>query len=177
MEIFYNPIKDLLLNRYAIKVGIYAETTEMPKVCVEIVNQTPNTPVYVHSVRIHFGNKDFSRSFVLSPYGDFTVSPKSKACWKLHYENTKIVVTARMKKPPVKPFLEDSPGIDSPARLFDAIGRGYPKDSRIEIDFNEYMRRRYLYGKVQAMFDVVGKQMQEYRKNKKKMIVLNKKIA
>jgi hypothetical protein len=43
---------------------------------------------------------------------------------------------------------------------------GNAKDSWLEIDFNEYKSRKFLHGKVKAVFDLVGKQMRATRSKK-----------
>ncbi len=166
---WYEVLKDLLFNRYPIKASIGIDKLDKPTIVISISNQTPSNPVIIHSVRVHFGNLDFSRAFVLHPREKFNLASKDEAHWKLLFENSKTCIQerTRSKAPPLNHNPKAQPGIESPAQLFNAIGMGNAIDSWVEVDFNEYKDRRFLRGKVKRMFDIVGQQHRELRKQQR----------
>ena len=163
---FYNPVKDFVFNRYPIKVRLSVTGVDLPMVAVNIVNQTPTLIVYIHAIRVHYGDKWCSRALTLFPAEQITLKPKEKAEWVLPYDKTILSECRRHKKPPRTSDPNKQPGIDSPAQLFNAIGMGDKHHSWIEIDFNEYSHRKFLKSKVKDIFDAVGKQHREMRERK-----------
>lgn len=141
----------------------YQAQEQMPFVVVNITNQTTNTPVFIQATRIHFGSENHSRSLRLEPYGEIKLEPKSKTSWRLEYSRNIVSVHYRTKTPPQAEVDPEGPGIESPAQLFNAIGHGAPKDSWISVDFNEHQGRVFQRGKVQMIFDQVGKKMKQLR--------------
>ena len=167
MPDLYELAKDLAFTRYPIKVRISVVGVEMPTVQVTITNETPSTDAYVHKVRVHYGNKVFSRALTLMPAEKIVIKAKDKAEWILSFETAILTERFTQKTPPVPPRRNQQPGIDSPAQLFNAIGMGEAGHSWIEVDFNEYSNREFLRGKVKEVFDSVGKQHRELRLRRK----------
>lgn len=151
-----------------IKVQIVAIGLEKPTVAVQITNRTPSLSVVIHHVRVHYGNWDFSRYFELFPQCKTTLPPNDKLERQLSFKplECRLGERTRQKSAPITKDPHAPPGIESPAQLFNAIGMGNANDSWIEIDFNEYEQREFLRGSVKEMFDLVGKQHRELRKNK-----------
>jgi hypothetical protein len=163
MPDLYELAKDLAFNRYPIKVRISVVGVDVPTVQVAITNETPSTDVYIHVVRVHYGNKIFSRAFTLLPAEKIFIKAKDRAEWALSFEKAILTERVTQKGPPAVPNRNEQPGIDSPAQLFNAIGMGQPEHSWIEIDFNEYSNREFLRGQVKSAFDTVGKLHRELR--------------
>lgn len=163
---WYTMFRNSYLNRNSIKVAVSMDGVPNPTIAVSIVNQSNSQPTIIHQVRVHYGNFHFSRAFVLFPQSKVTLSPKDKVKWVLSFEPKETVVTERIrtKNPNTKYDPDSQPGIDSPAQLFNAIGMGKKSCSWIEVDFNEYEDRIYLKGRVQEVFDMVGKTHRELRK-------------
>ena len=156
----YELIKDLIINRYPINVRISATGIDLPAVSVSIVNKTPTLAVHVHAVRIHYGTK-------VLPAEKVTLPPKEKGDWILSFD-TAILTERRIRKEAPRAINPNSqPGIESPAKLFNAIGMGKKKDSWVEIDFNEYSNWKFLKSRVKGIFDAVGKLHCEIRKRKR----------
>ena len=162
----YEQIKDLGINRYPIKVRISASGVDLPTVSVNIVNETPTLAVHIYAVRVHYGDKLFTRALTLLPAEKVTLQPKEKGDWILSYDTAILTERSISKEPPRASDPNSQPGIKSPAQLFNAIGMGNEKDSWIEVDFNEYSERKFLKSKVKGIFDAVGKQHREIRKRK-----------
>lgn len=161
-------VETFLYNRHPLKVGVRFEGVPLPHVRVEIKNQTPQYMVHIHSVRVHHGTRKENMALVLFPFDKVSIPPKDKREWSLEYEPSKTKVRRNSVMDAFPPYFasDHGPDIDSPASLFDAIGRGDPKDSWIEIDFNEYDNRVFAKGRVSEIFDAVGKAVQEWRKRK-----------
>ena len=159
------PLKELALNRYPIRVDLAANDIPLPHILIHITNRTSNMPVEIRAVRVHFGSDQFNRSLTLIPFGAVELAPKKKKTWRLSYEPDETLVSVNYitPKPPSGEKDPDGPGIDSPAQIFNAIGRGNPKDSWIELDFNEYEKRKFKKGKIKNMFDNVGNSMNARR--------------
>ena len=52
----------------------------------------------------------------------------------------------------MRPGWDNFPSFESPADLFKAIAHGRKRDSWIEIDFNEFRKKRFRLGQVQRLF-------------------------
>lgn len=99
----------------------------------------------------------YSYFFRLAPYETITISPRAKQEYLLPFEHT---IVGRRYESKQRPNLNEegaSPTFDSPADLFKAIARSKPKDTWLEIDFNEFTRRVFLKGDIQPMFDDITK--------------------
>lgn len=139
-----------------------------PSVVITLTNKTANLPIHVHEVRVHYGNKAFSRALRLFPFETVSLTPKTKCEWSICYEPEKTIIVERttLKEPPKASNPNKQPGIESPGQLFNAIGMGEEDHSWIEVDFNEYTNREFLRGEVKSVFDAVGKQLRELRELK-----------
>lgn len=161
------PLKEFAINRYPLKLVIGSTGCERPMVSLTVWNQTATLAVFVHAIRVHYGNKWFSRALTLTPFTTVSLAPKAKAEWVLSYDDTILTERTIQKEPPTAQAPDkQQPGIESPAQLFNAIGMGDKKDSWIEIDFNEYEQREFLRGKVKGAFDMVGNLHRQIRKRK-----------
>ena len=172
-EILIKPITELIksissfnLNRYPIKITA-SGGGEPPTVVLTLTNKTPNLPVFIHDVRVHFGFEERSRAFSFMPQSTVELRPKETKKWCLSLESheTKIVVRYLAKDPTVARNAS-GPGIDSPAQLFNAIGMSPKNHSWVEVDFNEYEQRKFLRGTIQGVFDMVGKMHKALRNRK-----------
>ena len=144
---------DVLQTRipFRINAGVHNDhVTGNSTVYVTIINRTKDNPLYVHSVRIHFGQPDYTYSFVLSPYGTQKIEPRNKRDFAIAYVNAK--VQRRMIVEKVLPGHDNFPSFSNPAHLFHAIANGDRRKSWIEVDFNEFKDRRFQRGKVNVFF-------------------------
>ena len=132
-----------------------APNERTPTFFVELVNQTKDMPLFVHHVRIHYGNRFYSHFFVLVPKQTVEIAPKSKQEFFLSYSNeTEIGRTTLHKKIPQ--FREnDCPTFENGAGLFLAIANGEKCDSWIEIDFNEFIGRQFRRGRLKREFNAI----------------------
>ncbi|WP_138085323.1 hypothetical protein [Phragmitibacter flavus] len=128
-----------------------------PTVILTLINKTKDVPLHIHEVRIHHGIPKYSYSFIMSPDSCPVVPPKSKQEFHLPFERTIVCKHYETKEPPKLDKDRSGPGFDGPADLFKAIARNPPKSSWVEVDFNEFKRRRFLHGKVQSIFEAIIK--------------------
>ena len=128
-----------------------------PTILVTIINKTQDVPLHVHEVRIHLGLKRYSYFFQLTTDGTATIPSKDKREFHLPYERTIVGQHYESNELPNLHAEDSGPGFDSPADLFKAIARSKPEDSWLEIDFNEYRKRRFLQGRVQSFFHDIAK--------------------
>ncbi len=160
---FFDPILAVLSHRFPIKVQIGSIGVDERFFYADITNRTSNIPVCIRKVRIHFGNKHSSSALHLEPYEEVRLAPKETKQFLLKY-NDNVVSRHYLSLSPPDPREDTSgPGFDSPANLFNAIGRGKPKDSWLEIDFNEFNGKIFLKGKIQPMIDSIGCYIRDLR--------------
>jgi len=168
----FKPILEVISHRFPIKleIGAYgeADSDDLKYLYVELTNQTASVPVVVRQVRIHFGNQHSSCSLHLEPYEDVKIAPKERKQFVLRYHNNKVSRHYLSSNLPSPHEDRSGPGFDSPANLFNAIGRGSAEDSWLEIDFNEFDRRIFLKGKIQPMIDSIGCYIRDARIRKAK---------
>jgi hypothetical protein len=152
---------DVLEARIPFRINIFTFTNAKPSNAtpvffVSLINQTKDTPLFVHSVRIHYGSKFYNYSFTLLPWKTVEITPKSKFDFFLSYANaeTKIQRNELQKTPP-KFSDDDYPSFDSGADLFKAIANGNERDSWIEINFNEFKNRRFRRGRIKREFSAI----------------------
>ncbi len=119
-------------------------------VFVTIINHTKNMPLHVHSVRIHHGLSTFNYSFVLAPTESVEISPRNRKEFSIPFVGTTVQRFRASKVPPTNK--DPGPSFDSPADLFKAIAHGRARDSWIEIDFNEFHKRKFRRGKLKDLF-------------------------
>jgi hypothetical protein len=135
---------------------------------VSLVNRTKDMPLFVHSVRIHYGNKFYSHFFVLLPKTMVEIAPKAKREFFLSYANAGTEIGRTTLHKEIPKFSEnDCPTFDSGAALFKAIANGEKRDSWIEIDFNEFAGRRFRRGRLKREFNAIiarGRQTMKTRK-------------
>ena len=122
---------------------------------VEIINRTKNRPLYVHGVRVHYGNRYYNHSFVLLPKTTADIKPGASHEFHLSYKNseTEIKQVRRTKDPKIAnapPPLRLT--FDNNGALFKAIANGDRRDSWIEIDFNEFKDRQFCRGQIKRAF-------------------------
>jgi hypothetical protein len=123
---------------------------------VTLINQTKDLPLSIREVRIHYGCKFYSHAFILLPWQTVPLSPKSPYDFFLSSANpeTKIQRTTYHKTPP-KFDAGAYPTFSSGADLFKAIANGNKWDSWIEVDFNEFVGRRFRRGRIKRLFAAV----------------------
>ena len=127
-----------------------------PVFFISLVNQTKDTSLFVHSVRIHYGNKFYNYSFVLLPRKTIEIAPKSKSDFYLSYANAETMIQrSELQKTPPKFLASDYPSFSNGADLFKAIANGDKRDSWIEIDFNEFKCRRFRRGRMKSEFSAI----------------------
>jgi hypothetical protein len=131
---------------------------ELPVFYVELINKTKDRPLFVHAVRVHFGNWIYNNSFVLAPQKTIEIVPGANYEFFISYKNsdTQFQQVVRTKSEKVV----NSPGpkyptFDSAVALFKAIANGNERDSWIEVDFNAFKDRRFCRGKVKKMFGLI----------------------
>lgn len=152
---------DVLEARIPFRINTYTFTGAEPRNAtpvffVSLVNQTKDTPLFVHAVRIHYGNRFYNYCFVLLPWKTVEIAPKAKFDFFLSYANaeTKIQRNELQKTPPK--FIENNyPSFGSGADLFKAIANGDKRDSWMEIDFNEFKDRRFRRGRIKREFSAI----------------------
>jgi hypothetical protein len=128
-----------------------------PTILVTVVNKTKNLPLHVHGVRVHLGLKRYSYFFDLVTDGTATIPPKDKRDFHLPFEDTIVGRHYESKELPNFNAEDSGPSFDGPADLFKAFARSSPEDSWVEIDFNEFTKRRFLQGKLQPLFLGISK--------------------
>ena len=123
---------------------------------VTLINQTKDLPLSIREVRIHYGCPAYSHAFVLLPWQTVSISPKAHHPFFLSSSNpeTQIVQRFQTKTPP-KYAPNALPSFSSSADLFKAIANGNPKDSWIEVDFNEFRERRCHRGHIKQLFAAI----------------------
>ena len=153
-------------NRTPIRLKPYVDSHPVPTVAITVTNISPTISVFVHGIRVHFGNEVFSRAFKLHPSSTVSLAPKARKTWVLSYEPSQTILIERtsQKERPKANSPDSQPGIESPAQLFNAIGMGDKNHSWIEVDFNEYSKRQFARGQIKSIFDSVGMLKRELRK-------------
>jgi hypothetical protein len=79
---------DVVETRLPFRIRTFARTSpneRTPIFFVELVNQTKDMPLFVHGVRIHYGNKFYNHFFVLLPKQTVAITPKAKQEYFLSY--------------------------------------------------------------------------------------------
>ena len=119
------------------------------RIIVSLINHTKDTPLFVHAVRIHFGTRFYNHFFHLSPCETVEIVSRAKHTFTL--DSNPIV--GRFSEQKTQPdFTENAePSFDSPRDLFRAIAHGKPRDSWLEVDFNEFEKRVFLRHKLQPL--------------------------
>ena len=150
---------DVLEARIPFRINTFARAEPSgttPVFFISLVNQTKDTPLFVHSVRIHYGNKFYNYSFVLLPRKTVEIAPKAKFDFYLSYANAETLIQrSELQKTPPEFIASDYPSFNSGADLFKAIANGEKQDSWIEIDFNEFKSRRFRRGRIKREFSAI----------------------
>jgi hypothetical protein len=153
MSIFkdiYDVGLDAIETRMPFNIGIGIRE-EPPMPCVSITNRTRKSPLFIHAVRIHHGQADYSYSFSLEPFGKQQIEAKDTKDFYLSP-----VIPIRIARHQIVKSLPApdtaAPPFDSPADLFRAIAHGNAKDSWIEIDFNEFKEKQFKRGEIKVLF-------------------------
>ena len=125
----------------------------VPVFFVALSNHTKNKPLFVHRVRVHYGNQYCNHAFVLLPQTTVEIVPRAKREFCLSFRNAETEIPKILLRKSEPQFRQtDFPVIDSGVRLFEAIVNGKDRDSWIEIDFNEFAERRFRRGLVKKEF-------------------------
>lgn len=123
-------------------------------VYVFVTNHTKDMPLFIRQVRIHFGHPHFTHSFILEPTEAQQISPKDSREFVVAFgPGNRIGRRISVKKSEYHPGLGDAfPSFEHPVQLFHAIANGTKRSSWIEIDFNEFQKRRFRRGKMKPLF-------------------------
>lgn len=141
----------LIDRRMPLQVHCLFEGTTPPTFVVVITNVSRGEPVVVKEVRVHFGMKDYTYAFVLSPRENTDLPPKHDAKFHLSYDGCIVrQFTILDHRPDV---IDNGTPPETPAHLFLAISKAKPEDSWLEVDFNEFTRRDFLKGKIRSVFE------------------------
>jgi hypothetical protein len=123
---------------------------------IRIINHTKDTPLFVHQVRIHFGQPDYTYSFILEPSATQEIKPRDRKDFTIAYAiGSRIARRLIVDKSQMHPALENMPSFEHPIQLLHAMANGPKRDSWVEIDFNEFHNRRFRRGKIKADFQRV----------------------
>ena len=142
---------------FGMRLTILAKGEQVtPQFNVSLVNRTKDLPLFVHSLRVHYGNKFYNHAFVLHPSSTVTIAPKDSKTFELLYANkqSEIRRTTLHKSQP-NMLSGEFPTFSSPADLFKAIANDDKNHSWIEIDFNEFKCRRFGRGKIKKHFSQI----------------------
>jgi hypothetical protein len=144
---------DALSARFTFRLDI-GVSGDPATIFVGATNRTKDTPLVIREVRIHFGHPDLTNAFILKPYEAQQIKPGERREFSIPFSDgcrlTKRVNVARDK---YHPSLGDAPpSWEHPAQLFHAITNGDKCASWIEIDFNEFQKRRFRRGKLKPEF-------------------------
>ncbi len=130
---------------------------------VTLINQTKNLPLFVREVRIHYGCRFYSHAFVLLPWKTVEIAPKSPYDFFLSSANPETQIKRiSLHKTPPKFDAGAYPTFASGADLFKAIANGDKRDSWIEVDFNEFVGRRFRRGHIKRLFAAIISQGPRY---------------
>ena len=131
-----------------------------PVFFVTLVNRTKAKALFVHRVRIHYGNRFSGRAFVLMPRSTVEIHPRSEHDFHLSFPNANTEIQRALLQKSLPNFRRnDCPSVSSGADLFKAIAYGRENDSWIEIDFNEFVGRQFRRGLVKREFAEIGIKM------------------
>jgi hypothetical protein len=123
---------------------------------VTLINQTKDLPLSIRQVRIHYGSPFYSHAFVLLPWQTVNITPKAHYDFFLSSANPETQISQRFfRKTPPKHNPKAQPTFSSGADLFKAIANGNRRDSWIEVDFNEFVERRYFRGHIKVLFAAI----------------------
>jgi len=128
-----------------------------PMFYVSLVNHTKTIPLFIHSVSIRYGNRFYNHGFVLMPWKTIEIAPKSKFDFFLSHRISECKIErAELTKKPSQFDTRIYPSFDSPNDLYRAIINGKKRDSWIEIDFNEFIGRRFRRGRMKREFSALA---------------------
>lgn len=163
----FRAVWDTWQGRNPIRVHLFIRKTSADRshvFHVEIINHTKDRPVYVHAVRVHYGDWFYKHGFILLPKNTVEIKPAAKSNFFISYNNaeTEIQKVILTKDPKIANAVTKRPTFESGASLFLAIANGNKKDSWIEIDFNEFKGRKFCRGQIKRMFmSIIAKGHQE----------------
>jgi hypothetical protein len=122
-----------------------------PTASIRVTN-TQEKPVTIHAVRIHSGGKKFSYFFRLDPLGTHILPPFQVVDYCLALEGTPIGRRQHHQEMPALPPNITDHDRRRGADIFSAIRNGRKKESWVEIDFNQFRKRRFIVGKTKELF-------------------------
>lgn len=141
----------LIEMRKPLQVRCLFEGATPPIFIVVITNVSRGEPVAIKQVRVHFGMKDYTYAFVLSPGEVTDIPPKHDAKFFLSYDGCAVRLFTVTRQRPGN--LGGGSPPETPAHLFLAISKAKSEDSWIEVDFNEFERREFMKGKIRSIFE------------------------
>ena len=142
---------DVVETRLPFKIA--TGVSDMPRsITVSLINTTKDMPLYVHRVAFCYGSPSYNNGFILEPKETVSIAPKSRHIFSLVLPAKPTIYRHTESKdfPLLNP--NSIPTFEKPSDLFKAFANGSRRDSWIEIDFNEFRRRRFRKGKVKPLF-------------------------
>jgi hypothetical protein len=136
---------------FRLEIGVSGDPAT---VYVFVTNYTKDRPLFIRQVRIHFGQPHFTHSLILEPRDTQQIAPRASrefivSCAVGSRVGRRVIV----HQSKYHPGLGDAfPSFEHPVQLFHAIANGPKNSSWIEIDFNEFRKRRFRRGKMKPLF-------------------------
>jgi len=150
---FYKMGLDALEARFTFRLNI-GVCGDPATIFVDVTNRTKDTPLCIHQVRIHFGQPDYTYGFVLEPAAEQQIEPGTHKEFTISFAlGSRISRRLIVDQSQMHPALENMPSFQHPAQLFHAVANGPKKGSWIEIDFNEFKKRKFRRGEMKPLFE------------------------
>lgn len=142
LELFF-PIK--------IKISVSGRP---PTIVVTVTNKSKEIPVHIHAVRLHVGVKNFTYYLTLEPTSSVTIPPKGRTVFHLPHNDNVAGHRFLSKAIPIDDPTQPPPfeGVQGLLKMF---VKASPKDSWIELDFNEFEERRFLVGRIRFIVNAL----------------------
>jgi hypothetical protein len=150
---FYKMGLDALSARFTFRLDI-GVCGDPATIFVGVTNRTKDTPLLIRQVRIHFGHPHLTNAFILEPSETQQIAPSARMEFVIPFSGgCRFAKRVNVAKDKYHPSLGDAmPSFDHPAKLFHAIANGTKRSSWIEVDFNEFQKRRFQRGKMKPEF-------------------------
>ncbi len=150
---FYKMGLDALSARFTFRLDI-GVSGDPATIFVGVTNRTKDTPLVIREARIHFGHPHLTNAFVLKPYEAQQIKPGERREFVIPFSGgCRFIKNVNVALDKYHPSLGDAPpSWENPAQLFHAIANGDKRASWIEIDFNEFQKRRFRRGKLKPEF-------------------------